>query len=214
MFTINSFYNKEKYISPEDEIKIYYEVFELMKIWKNIILVHSNDRITDLSRENQEILSNIIPYLENIKLNNTKAFAPQLDKQIVRIMLWGASSFLPNQSIVDEVYKKTKSSMFQYFHHDLLINAYLKLNKANEALQIIKYMFEKDHSAYFYAISKYDVANYTNKEFIEGLKEYKSKIDVKLLSKGETVNLSDVSFYDLLELVDKVKKDIGADLAR
>lgn len=128
MLIIECFYNRQRYISPEEEITIYYEVHNLMKIWKNIILKYSNNRITDLSPENQEILRNIIPYLKNLNFNEEKSIAIQLDRIIISIILWGASNFFTQKDVVDEIFKKTKSSMFQYFHYDLIIKAYLKLN--------------------------------------------------------------------------------------
>lgn len=212
MFIVKAFYNKKLYISPEDEIKLYHEVHELMKIWK-IILSESNRRFTELSSDDKQILSNIIPHLDNYNFNDKKNIGPQLDKKIIEIILWAASNFIQQQSVVDEIYKKTRSSMFGYFYHDLLIDAYLNLNKPKEALDVIKYMFDKKHQAYFYAISNYDSRKFTNKEFIDGLDKYKNRIKIQLLANGEKVNLENISFSDLVELIQEVKETIASDLA-
>lgn len=212
MLIIECFYNRQRYISPEEEIIIYYEVHNLMKIWKNIILKYSNNRITDLSPENQEILRNIIPYLKNLNFNEEKSIAIQLDRIIISIILWGASNFFTQKDVVDEIFKKTKSSMFQYFHYDLIIKAYLKLNLSDKAIEVIKYMFEKDHIAYLYAITKYKTEHFKNKKFLKKLSEYKRKAILKLLSKGEKVDLLNVSYTDLVNIVNQTKHYITEDL--
>lgn len=208
MLLLESFYDKQNYVSPEDEIKIYYETRELLKIWKDIILTHSNDRITDLTRDKQEIISNIIPYLKNITLSDKTGIAPQLDREIVKIILWGASNFLSQKPIIDEIYKKTRSSMFQYFHHDLLVSAYLKINEIDSAIEVIKHMLQKDHTAYFFAILKYDETKFKNIKFETALLENKKLATIKLLAKGESVTLNDISFDELLQMIEKVKENI------
>ncbi|AEO93520.1 gp261 [Bacillus phage G] len=211
MLLLESFYNREKYISPEEEIKIYYETKDLFRIWKEIIIYHSNSRITDLSREKQDVLNQIIHNLQNFIFNPNQSLS-QLDRIIMVITLWGASSALPQKEIIDEVFSKTKNSLIQYFHHDLLINAYLKVGDANSAIKVIKHMFDKNHSAYFYAIMKYDVSKISNFEFNKMLTNYQQQITIKLLARGEKVNLNNVSYTDLLQLLEDVKGNIASDL--
>lgn len=208
---LESFYNKKRYISPEEEIQIYYETNELLKIWKDIILNHSNDRITDLTRDKQEIINRIIPYLylnNGKKFNSNKGLAPQLDRKIIEIILWGSSNFVSQSVIIDEIFRKTKSSMFQYFHHDLIVNAYLRIRSTKSALNVIDSMIKKSHTAYYYAVLQYDLSAFSNKEFVDELNKYQQQAVVKLLSRGESVSLNNVSFNDLIQLVKKVQGNI------
>lgn len=206
LLILQSFYNKEIYISPEDEVKIFYEVDELLKIWKDIIIKYSNERFTDLSPDKQEILSNIIPYMDGIKIKEKNSISSQLDKKIVEVILWGSSEFLQKKQVIDEIYKKTRSSMFQYFYYDLIIKAYLRLKDHNSALDVITYMYNKNHIAYFYAILKCDFSGIASGDFNDRLEKYKNKINIRLLAQGEKVTLQNISLNDLIELINQIKK--------
>lgn len=208
MLIIDLFHNKERYISPEDELEIYSEVSELLAIWKEIIVKNSNNRITDLTPEYQEKLSNIISNIDK------KIYLSQLDRKFIEIILWGASNFFHQKQIIDEIYKKTKNAVFQYFHHDLIILAYLKVKDSESAINVIKNMYDKNHVSYFYTILKYDASKFEDKKFAIKLTEYQEKIIIKLLAKGETVDLKNVNFTKLLEIIEKVKENIASDLAK
>ncbi|MDF2533858.1 MAG: hypothetical protein K0R18_15 [Bacillales bacterium] len=214
VLTLECFNDRKRYISPEDEIKIYYETNELMNIWKDIVFKNSNQRITELSSSHQKIISNIIPYLE-ISFQNEKNIGPQLDKLIVRVILWSASCIFPTQNkkrLIDEIFAKTKTSIFQYFHHEMLVKAYLGVKDVESAINVIKHMFDKDHTAFYFAILKYNPSKFINKEFSKSLENYRNRSSVKLLAKGEKVDLNDVSYSDLLEIIYKVQEQTAEEL--
>lgn len=200
MLIFECFNDKSKYISPIDEIKIYHETIKLIDIWKNTVLKNSNKRITELPSDHQKILSNIIPYLK-IKFRDDKIIGPQVDRQLVSVLLWSSSVVFQNKKIVDEIFAKTKNSVSQYFHQDLIIKSYLYLKETNLAISVINHLFDKDHSAYYYTILNFNFSKISDQKFEQTLLDIKERAIVKLLSRGEKVNLQNVSYDDLLKLI-------------
>lgn len=204
MLTIKMFNDKSQYISPIDEIKIYHETNKLMIIWKDIILKNSDKRITQLTSGHQNILFNIIPYL-NINFKKDKIIGPQLDRLVVNIILWSSSKVFKNKKVIDEIYLKTKNAVSQYFHHDILVKAYVCINEMDRAIEIVKQMYEKNHIAYYYAILKYDVSKFNDSVFKSELLKIKRECIIELLSMNEKVDLTGVSYFELLDIINSVE---------
>jgi hypothetical protein len=201
MLLIEAFYDRERYISPEDEITIHYEIKELFDIWKTIVIPNSSSSLSDLPKEQRSKLLDVFKNLEDVNFNQHVVIGTQFDKLFVKLILWASSKICKRKEIIDAIFNKTKSSMFVYFYHDLIVDAYLSLKDLKSAFNVIKYMLDKNHIAYQYAILKYNENAYSNKEFIKGLNDYKEMAKINLLASGERVDLKDVNFEKLQTIV-------------
>lgn len=205
MLLIKSFYNKGGYISPEDELIIYDEVTSLFHFWRYTLIKNSGKKYEELNAVERQDLDSITKHLTDFNFKKDKSIGMQLDKVVVEIIIWG-STVLKEKTILDQIYAKTKKSMFNYFHHELLVDGYLKIGEEKNAIDIIDLIFNKDHIAYLYALLKYDEKKYIKySSFFKQLVMYKLKVKAKALSIGERVDLENVSFEDLLDLVELVR---------
>lgn len=205
MVLIKSFYNKGGYISPEDELIIYEEVTSLFLFWRDVLVKNSSKKYAELNDNEKQKLVSVVNQLQCFNFKKDQSIGMQLDRVIVEILVWG-SVISKKKSILDQIYAKTKSSMFNYFHHELLVDGYLKIGEETKAIDIITLIFNKEHIAYVYVLLKYDEEKYIKySSFFNQLVNYKSKVKAKALSQGERVDLKNVSFKDLLELVELVR---------
>lgn len=202
---IDKFINQSNtYISPEEELEIYIQIQSTIDFWL-YILKYSDKKINELSSKEQKIIYEFSEKAR-IKLNTDLSIGIQLDKKIVEIILWG-SIVSYNLSSVNTIYYKTKSSN-KYFYYDLLIDAYLKLEDQDKAIEIIESMYSKDVTAQFYSLLK--IKN--KKEYIEfnnKLKELKKLSIINLLSKGERVDLINVSLQNLYQIINEIENKTG-----
>lgn len=194
-------YNNNEYISPEDKVIMYHEIPSLYKFWTEVIHKFSNyfpNQIPDY------VFNQLNLFTSELKINilNNKQMGPQFDKKVVNVLLWGAVQ-CNRISVIDQIFQKTKYSVSDYFHHESIVNAYIKVKKYDSAIKVIDFLYKKNHKAYMFSILKYKQNE--NEKFNLALKEYKYKANIKLLSLGEEVNLKNVAFDDLVKIVEEVK---------
>ncbi|MNY30394.1 hypothetical protein D3C86_1645010 [compost metagenome] len=82
----------------------------------------------------------------------------------------------------------------------------MHLKETDLAIKVVNYLFNKDHTAYYYAILNLNFSKIADQKFEDALLEIKDKAVIKLLSKGEQVNLQNVSYNDLLNLIKSVNE--------
>lgn len=209
MLLIKKFYEKGEYISPEDELMIYKDVTSLFLFWRDVVVKQSSEKLMFLNDSDKQTLFSIVNQLRDIHFNKEKTIGLQLDKRIVEILIWG--SVISNRgSILEDIFNKTKNSIINYFHHELLVEGFLKLGLEEKAVEVIDLLFSKDHSAYMHAILfRYNKDKYIKYPiFSKKLVEYSVGSKAKILAKGERVDLKNISFDELLELVNQTKKFI------
>jgi hypothetical protein len=87
-----------------------------MGVWKDIIIKYSNNNYYSLKPHLQEAIDTLLVRLEVTTFNKNKSISSQLDKPLVVKIIRIAAS-LGREDVLDSIYKRTRSSMFQYFHY-------------------------------------------------------------------------------------------------
>ena len=205
--------NKQTYISPEDECEIFYDVDKLLKVWSNVVVKNCDKSFSELHKNEQIALRDIARHKPGFRIMESANVGPNFDKMIVSIILWGSTLFFKQTNAINHIYKSTKNSNPEYFHHEILVKAYLKIGDSKKALEIIDFLFNKNHVAYYYLILNYNIKT-ENKDFISGMKKYRFLSQASLLSLGESVNLQNINYNELLELMSVVKEKISEDISK
>lgn len=206
MLVVKKFADKD-YVSPEDKVKMYHEIPGLINFWIQVVLQYSNSTYDQLPENLKKSVTNFL-YFSRFLIDKNKTIGPQIDKRVIENILWAAVE-CNRYSTVDQIYEKTKHSIFNYFHYELIIDAYLKLDKQATAIQVIDFLFKKGSTGCMYAIRRYPESEDKNHvEFNQALKDYKDKAVFELLSRGEKVTLFEVTLGDLIKLVQNVRPKI------
>jgi disulfide oxidoreductase YuzD len=188
-----------------------HEVQYLYGIWKDIIIRFSDKKIDELRPYLQEVLRKLISQLQStiLRFIPTKSLGSQLDEPIVKLILVGCSvtSDVPT---IDKIYERTKAAMSRYFYDRAIVSAYLNIGEFDKAQKVLQCLLDKNHISYWYRILHYEEDNYRSKDwlrdFVDFLVYVKRKAKIKLLASGEKLNIGEVSYNDLLEIIESVKK--------
>jgi hypothetical protein len=178
MIVLRKYYNEE-YISPEDKIEIYHSITSLYYFWINVLHKYSNYKLKDLPDKQ----FNQISFFNNfakLKLDNDISIGIQLDKEVVKVLLW-ACNISGRKSTVYQIFEKTKSSIDLYFHYELLIESFLFFESYDYAEKVVKTLFLKDKIAYYSYISNLDKID--NEKFKLKISYYIQQSKLKLNEK-------------------------------
>lgn len=168
-----------------------------IKIWKKIIIQHSSDNYNNLNYEMQGQIDNVIMKLKIKNFSKNKSIAAQLDKSIVKHIINLCEITFDCQTL-DNIFKRTRTAIFRYFHYKELINAYLKIGEEQKAINVLKYVSDKDHKGYWYAIYNYKSYQYKKfNQFYKKLIDFQRDCIAKLLLSGEKLDLKQFSLEDL-----------------
>lgn len=167
----------------------------LFAVWRDLILVNSDKKILNISKEKSAIILEVIKEF-NIKRNisniNGNISIGTLDKNVVRILLKIAVK-LEKLSIIDFIFKRTKSAakaMPQYFYPEEIIDAYISLLEIDKAKDVLIYVSNIEHRSYWYRLLKINADKYLNyPEFNKLLREVRYKSIANLLKNGEELNM-------------------------
>jgi hypothetical protein len=207
---IDCFNNKDNqhyYISPENKVSIYYEVLDLFNFWLDVVWKYSNCKINKIPSVD---LQKLYDFVENSKFEfDDFKSVNQIDSFVVKMLLW-AASFTQRVSIIETIYKKTKSSP-PYFYFVDILDAYLNVNMEENASQILIEYFNKfdinnRKNAILFSIINLEHKKYLKyRKFMVFLKKYQKQCYELVLDMGEKIHLQNLNFEELCNIINNVK---------
>ncbi|MFW6008073.1 MAG: hypothetical protein ACOCP8_02300 [archaeon] len=177
-----------------------------MNIWNTIIIPHSSDNYNSILNKFQKEIDNVINELKINNFSKFKGIATQLDKIVVEHII-DLCIETKDVLIIDKIFKRTRSAISKYFYHQKIVQAYLILGFEDKAIDVLKYIINKNHIAHWYTIYNYNPQLYKNsKKFHNRLIHLRTISLAKLLLNGEKLNIKNFSLDELESLSDVVIK--------
>lgn len=178
----------------------------LFAVWKDIILVNSNKKFSEISRGKQQVLIDTGEQfnLPVNALNNNKI--SKIDKVTV-LMLLRIAVKLQRISIIDFIYKRTKYSakvIPEYFYPEHIIYAYISVLEIEKAKSVLLYLSELNHRSYWYRILDMNIDMFRDyPEYVKLLRQVRLQSIANLIKAGETIklNLDLQTFNDLSQYI-------------
>lgn len=189
-------YNIEELLE-KDYLDIYEKIYLedrcefLFAVWRDIILINSSKKFSELEKEKQLILIETDEQFNLCNIVNIKI--GKMDKPAV-LMLLRIAAKLKRISIIDFIYKRTKSSaiiMPEYFYPEQIIYAYIGVLEIEKAKSVLIYLSELNHRSYWYRILDMNVELFKNyPEYLKLLRNIRIQSIANLIKSGETIKLN------------------------
>lgn len=163
----------------------------LLAVWKDIILINSSKKFTEIDKNKQMILMEADEQFNLCNHMNMKV--GKMDKPTV-LMLLRIATKLNKISIIDFIYKRTKSSanvIPEYFYPEHIIYAYIGTLEIEKAKSVLLYLSELNHRSYWYRILDMNIELFKDyPEYLKLLRKVKVQSIANLIKSGETIKLS------------------------
>lgn len=190
MYNIEELLQKD-YLDVHEKMYLEDRCEFLLAVWRDLILTNSNEKIMKIGKEKYLVL---IDAMEEFNLGeNVDIKVGKLDKSTV-IMLLRIAAKLKRVSIIDYIYKRTKSSaivMPAYFYPENIICAYIETLEIEKAKSVLIYLSELNHRSYWYRILDMNTESFNDyPEYLKLLRTVKTQSITKLIKSGETINLN------------------------